>query len=162
MANRVKTIFGNMSWLMVSQIVNSLLAFIWTILITRYLGPTEYGVYGSTLSFAGLFLIITDLGISSYVIRTVSTDFDKEEYYLKNVFSLTIFLAVLYLIVVLIVLQVLGWNNYMTFFCLLFAFENIIVRFSATFGISYQVHEELKYSVEEFVEELFSDIAPKK
>lgn len=146
MANRVKTIFGNMSWLMVSQIVNSLLAFIWTILITRYLGPTEYGVYGSTLSFAGLFLIITDLGISSYVIRTVSTDFDKEEYYLKNVFSLTIFLAVLYLIVVLIVLQVLGWNNYMTFFCLLFAFENIIVRFSATFGISYQVHEELKYS----------------
>ena len=146
MVNKVRTVFANMSWLMVSQIVTSILAFIWTILITRYLGPSEYGIYGSAVSFAGLVTVILDLGIASYIVRAISTDFDSEEYYLRNAFSLTIFLAIVYLCVILIFLRLLGWNNYMTFICLLFAFENIIGRFSAIFTISYQIHEELKYN----------------
>lgn len=146
MANKVRTVFANMSWLMVSQIVASVFAFIWTILITRYLGPSEYGIYGSTVSFAGLFIIIADLGISSYIIRAISTDFDKEEYYLRNAFTLAIFLSILYFVVVLIFLLLFGWNNYMVFICLLFTFENIIGKFSNIFYISFQVHEELKYT----------------
>lgn len=146
MVNKVRTVFANMSWLMISQIVASVFSFIWTILITRYLGPSEYGIYGSAVSFTGLITFILDFGIAAYIVRSVSTDFDKEEYYLGNAFSLTIFLAALYFFVVLIFLQVLGWNNYMTIICLLFAFENIIVKFSGIFTISYQVHEEMKYN----------------
>ena len=43
MASNVRTIFANMSWLMVSQILTSVCAFVWTILSARYLGPSEYG-----------------------------------------------------------------------------------------------------------------------
>lgn len=146
MTNKVRTIFGNMSWLMISQIVTSVLAFIWTVVITRYLGPSEYGIYGSTASFSGLLMIFADFGISSYIIRAVSTDFDKEEYYLRNAFTLTIFLSILYFFIVLILLILFGWNNYMIFICLLFTIEIIVGRFSAIFYISYQVHEELKYN----------------
>lgn len=146
MTNKVRTVFANMSWMMISQIVSSVFAFIWTILITRYLGPSEYGIYGSAVSFSGLFIVIADLGISGYVIRSISSDFEKEEYYLRNAFSLTILLSILYFFVVLIFLFVFGWNNYMTFICLLFAFENIMVRFSNIFSISFQIHEKMKYS----------------
>ena len=33
--NKVRTIFANMSWLMASQIITSVCAFIWTILTAR-------------------------------------------------------------------------------------------------------------------------------
>ena len=148
-----------MSWLMVSQIINSICAFIWTILITRYLGPSEYGIYGSALSFAGLLVILTDLGISSYVIRVISTDFNKEEYYLRTSFTLTLLLSILYVIIMLFLLKILGWNNYRTFICMLFVFENIIIRFSSIAYVSFQAHEELKYqSISKIITTFFSFI----
>lgn len=157
MTNRIKTIFSNMSWLMVSQIITSICAFVWTILITRYLGPSEYGIYGSAQSFSGLLVIIADLGVSSYVIRVISTDFTKEEYYLRNCFTLTIFLSILYLVLVLFLLKICGWDSYMTFICILFVFENIIIRFSSIAYISFQAHEELKYqSIAKIITTIFS------
>ena len=62
MANKVKTIFANMSWLMVSQILTSVLAFVWTILMARYLGPTNYGIFGSAVSLTSLEEMASSLG----------------------------------------------------------------------------------------------------
>ena len=41
--SRVRTVFANMSWLMFSQIITSVCAFVWTILTARYLGVSDYG-----------------------------------------------------------------------------------------------------------------------
>ncbi|MEE1135004.1 MAG: oligosaccharide flippase family protein, partial [Methanobrevibacter sp.] len=45
--SEIKTLFKNFSWVTFSQVVTNLCAFVWTILIARYLGVTNYG----TLSF---------------------------------------------------------------------------------------------------------------
>lgn len=39
--SRVRTVFANMSWLMFSQIITSVCAFVWTILTARYLGVSD-------------------------------------------------------------------------------------------------------------------------
>ena len=145
MANKVKTIFANMSWLMVSQIITSICAFIWTIITARYLGVHDYGILGTATSFAVIFGILCDFGISTYLVRTISTDFESEQRYLSNALILKIFLSIFYMIIVFVALLILGWDNYIVLICLLFAFENLIKSFYNLIFTSFQAHEQLKY-----------------
>ena len=86
--SQIKTIFKNMSWLLVSQIVASICGFIWTILIARYLGVNEYGVLGFALSFTGLMAIAVDFGISTHIVREIATDNSIAAKYIGNALPL--------------------------------------------------------------------------
>ena len=78
MANRVRNIFENMSWMMASQIITSVAAFVWTIIMARYLGVSDFGIFGTAVSFYAIFAVINDLGISPYILRSISTDEEQE------------------------------------------------------------------------------------
>ena len=145
MANQVKTIFANMSWLMVSQILTSVFAFVWTILTARYLGPSDYGVFGTAVSFSTIFGVFATFGIFTYLVRAISTDFENEAKYLNNTLSLKIFLAIFYLAIIFFAAFFLGWNRYVIGFCMLFAFEYLIKTFHDVFFSSFQAHEKIKY-----------------
>ena len=145
MANKVRTIFANMSWLMVSQILTSVFAFVWTILTARYLGPSDYGVFGTAVSFSTIFGVFATFGIFTYLVRAISTDFENEAKYLNNTLSLKIFLAVFYLAIIFLAAFFLGWNRYVIGFCMLFAFEYLIKTFHDVFFSSFQAHEKIKY-----------------
>ena len=143
--NKVRTIFANMSWLMISQIITSVCAFVWTILTARYLGVSEYGIFGTAVSFASIFSVCADLGVTTYIVRSISTDFDNEKKYLGNAVGIKLALAIFYLIVVLLALFILGWDNYIVVICFLFAFENVIKSFQNVLYSSFQAHEMIKY-----------------
>ena len=100
MVNKVRTVFANISWMLIAQIIASVFSFVWTILTAQYLGPSDYGIFGTAISFSNLFMVITDLGIATYIVRSISTDFENEDKYLNNAFSLSLLLSVLYLSVV--------------------------------------------------------------
>ena len=143
--NKARTIFANMSWLMISQIITSVCAFVWTILTARYLGVSEYGIFGTAVSFASIFSVCADLGVTTYIVRSISTDFDNEKKYLGNAVGIKLALAIFYLIVVLFALFILGWDNYIVVICFLFAFENVIKSFQNVLYSSFQAHEMIKY-----------------
>ena len=145
MANKVRTIFANMSWLMVSQILTSVFAFIWTILTARYLGPSDYGVFGTAVSMSTIFGVFATFGIFTYLVRAISTDFENEDKYVNNTLSLKLFLAVFYFAIILLATFLLGWNRYVIGFCMLFAFEYLIKTFHDVFFSSFQAHEKIKY-----------------
>ena len=145
MVNKVRTVFANMSWMLIAQIIVSILSFIWTIMVAQYLGPSEYGIFGTAISFSNLFLVISDLGVGTYIIRSISTDLENENNYINNAFSLSLFLSVLYLVIVLVVLLGLGWDNLIILSCLLYAIVNVIGRFVGVLVIPFQVHEQMKF-----------------
>ena len=60
--SQVVTLFKNISWVTISQVVSNICAFIWTILIARYLGVTDYGI----LSFVISFVMILGIAIGTY------------------------------------------------------------------------------------------------
>ena len=143
--NRVRTIFANMSWLLASQIITSVCAFVWTILTARYLGVSDYGLFGTAVSFSSLFGVCADLGVTTYITRAISTDFNREKKYLSNAVGVKLFLSIFYLIVVSLALFILGWNNYAACICFLFALENVIMSFQNVIYSSFQAHEMMKY-----------------
>ena len=145
MTNKVKTIFANMSWLMVSQIITSACAFIWTIITARYLGPSDNGIFGTAVSFTVLFAVLADFGMTTYIVRAISTDFENEGKYLNNAISLKLFLSILYLSVVCLAMVIFGYDNFMMIICFLFAIESLIKSFQYAFCAPIQAHEMMKY-----------------
>ena len=86
--SKIQTIFKNMSWLLISQIIASVCGFVWTILMARYLGVERYGILGFAVSITGILGVIDDLGISTHIVRHIATNYESAPKYLGNAIPL--------------------------------------------------------------------------
>lgn len=143
--SQIKTIFKNMSWLLISQIIASVCGFIWTILMARYLGVSNYGVLGFAVSVSGILGIIDDLGISAHIVRHVATDNESAPKYLGNIIPFKVLLAAINLIVTPTILFLLKLDEYTIFITLLFTLEIIFKSYTnSLFGV-FQAFEKGNY-----------------
>ena len=143
--SQIKTIFKNMSWLLISQIIASICGFIWTILIARYLGVNDYGIMGFAISLTGILAITVDLGISAHIVRNISTDHNVAPKYLGNAIPLKSLFAVGTFILTLIILILMKCKELTITVTLLFTIEMIIKSFIGLLNGSFQEFEEGKY-----------------
>lgn len=143
--SQVKTIFKNMSWLLISQIITSIFGFIWTILIARYLGVNDYGILGFAISITAILGMIDDLGISTHIVRHISTDYDSAPKYLGNALPLKIIFALSKIILTLLILVVLGINELTITITIIFTLEMIFKSFINLLNGSFQAFELGKY-----------------
>ena len=102
--SQVKTIFKNMSWLLISQIIASICGFIWTVLMARYLGVNDYGILGFAISLTGMLSILFDFGIGFLSVRHIATNYDSTPKYLGNAIPLKGLLSLFGFVVILIIL----------------------------------------------------------
>ena len=72
-----KKIFANASWIMVGRIFQLALTFVTTMLVTRYLGPTEYGKVNYVYSYIQLFLPLCALGLNDIAVKQLVDDRER-------------------------------------------------------------------------------------
>lgn len=143
--SQVKTIFKNMSWLLISQIIASICGFIWTILIARYLGVNEYGILGFAISLTGVLTFTTDFGIGAYIVRHLATDYNSTPKFLGNAFPLKAIFCMGTIIFTLIILLLMKSDELTITVTLLFALELIIKSYFNLLNGAFQAFEEGKY-----------------
>ena len=143
--SKVKTIFKNMSWLFISQIIASICGFIWTILMARYLGVSKFGIFGFATSLTGMMAILFDLGIGVHCVRHIATDYDSAPKYLGNIIPLKGILSIIGFILILLVLLLMKVDELTLTVTLLFAIEQIIKKFFDFMNSTFQAFEEGKY-----------------
>lgn len=143
--NQIRTMFKNMSWIFISQIIASICGFIWTILIARYLGVTKYGIFGFATSLAAILAITVDWGISTHIVRHISTNFDSAPKYLGNSFPLKSIFGIGTMILTLIILLVMKSDELTITVTLLITFEIVIKSFINLINGAFQAFEEGKY-----------------
>ena len=143
--SQIRTIFTNMSWLVVSQIITSVFGFIWTIMIARYLGVNDYGILGFAISFTTILGILDDMGISTHIVRHISTNYDSASKYLGNALPLKIIFSSFKMLLTIIVLIILGVNELTIFITLLFSFELIFKSYINCLYGSFQAFEMGKF-----------------
>ena len=143
--SQIKTIFKNMSWLFISQIIASICGFIWTILIARYLGVSKFGIFGFATSLTGMLAILFDLGIGVHSVRHIATNYDSAPKYLGNIMPLKGIFSIMGFIVILIVLLLMKVDELTLTVTLLFAIEQIIKKFFEFMNATFQAFEEGKY-----------------
>ncbi len=64
-----QTILRNSIWLLIDKISSYFFMFILTIIMARYLNVELYGKLNFVITFAGLFVILSDLGLSKLLIQ---------------------------------------------------------------------------------------------
>ena len=143
--SQIRTIFKNMSWLLISQIIASICGFIWTVLMARYLGVSNYGILGFAISFTGISIIIVEFGISFNMVRTIATDHSSAPKYLGNAIPLKGLLSVVLFTISLIILILIQSNELTITITLLFTIESIIKSYAGLLNSAFQGFEKLKY-----------------
>lgn len=134
-----------MSWLLISQIIASICGFIWTVLIARYLGVSDYGILGFAISFTGMMSIALDLGVGTHIVRHIATDYDSAPKYLGNAIPLKALFSIATFILTLIILILMKSNELTITITLLFTIEMIIKTFANIFHGAFQAFEQSKY-----------------
>ena len=106
--SEIKTLFKNISWVTSSQVVVNLCAFLWTILIARYLGVNDYGILSFAISFTVLLGMGTDIGMSTFATREISQDKSKTKKYVNNILPFKIVLSISLFFITALLLYLLG------------------------------------------------------
>ena len=143
--SKTKTIFKNMSWLFISQIITSILGFIWTMLMARYLGVEQYGIFGFAVSLTGILCILFDFGIGIHSVRHIATDYDSAPKYLGNAIPLKGLFSIFGFFVILIVLILMKCDELTITVTLLITIEQIIKKFVELMTATFQAFEEGKF-----------------
>lgn len=101
----------NSTWIMAEHVYQMVINFVLTILVSRYLGPANYGVlnYGATL--VNIFLVFTKLGLDMMIANEFIKHRDKEGVVLGTSITMRLISAVISVGIIAILVFVLQANS---------------------------------------------------
>ena len=135
----------NTQWMFISEFFNKGLMFLVTIMLTRYLGAKGYGQLSFSLSFAGLFIVIADFGISTITTRNMAIDKSIFKKYLENIFVLKFLLALLTIFLSMIVLSYMKKPDYVLIIVFISILHLIISSYNEFISSVLRAFEKMKY-----------------
>jgi len=83
----------NTIFLSSAQIIGRLIGFFYFLFLARSLGVASFGIYNFTLAFVYNFIPVADFGLERLVLRDISRDSGKINFYLSRLIPLRLFLA---------------------------------------------------------------------
>lgn len=72
--NYIKKVFGNSAWMILSKIINILVGFAVSVLITRYLGPEQKGEMANAQALASFWSFLASFGLLDILISRFASD----------------------------------------------------------------------------------------
>lgn len=105
-----KRILKNASYLVISDQVSHLISMVQVVILVRYLGTSGYGVWSLVQSFPGMFLVMTDIGLNSIMLRTIAKDQSCEKKLVQQVCLLKLVLSFVFLAAMGIILRVFNYE----------------------------------------------------
>lgn len=106
----INSIKSGAKWSLLSQLVEVVVGLILITIITRILGPTDYGVYQTILAIIMISTMISDFGISTSVSRYIATnitdDKKKSEYITYGVITKILFMSCITLLLFNLIPQI--------------------------------------------------------
>jgi len=80
----MRTVAKSTFILIMTRIDHKILTLILIIYVAQYLGDAGFGKYAFAVALAGLFIVFSDLGLSTLAIREIARNKNKREEYLGN------------------------------------------------------------------------------
>ena len=126
-------ILRNFSFLTAAHLVEKLITFIIVIILARYLGVENYGVYALALSFVGLFGNLFDGGLNLLLMREMSKENTDRPKLFGHVLAGKIFLGFIILVVIILLAIALGYQQTVLLSIIIYGVSMFFLSFSNTF-----------------------------
>jgi O-antigen/teichoic acid export membrane protein len=140
-----RTVFKNTLYLVGAQAVTSGAAFVQAVLLVRYLGKEGYGVWSVALAWPGIFFVLTDMGLNSYILREIAAERARLGFYFLNSLAIKTVLAALFLAVVWAASNFLGYKPEVAYYICLAGAAQALVCFEALFTALFRAIQRFAY-----------------
>ena len=127
------------------QTSSAALSLITTLLLTRYLGPEQFGLFATALSLAILLTPLSDLGFDLHMIRMISTKSDSLTTELSQTFSTRILLSLSVWILMIISAVALRYSADLIMYVALVGIASTITSLATNFNSAIRALRKMKY-----------------
>lgn len=122
--------FSNTSWLMVEKVGNLVVVFIIGVLVARYLGPEQFGIYSFSKSIALSFVVLCGVGLERFVVKDFVHQTREREVIFGTVFVLQLCTAMLSVLIFLVISPIILHEAATFYLSLIFIAVTAIDAFS--------------------------------
>lgn len=128
-----------------ANLTRKVFAFLYIMLIARYLGVVEFGVITFAVGFTELFIVITDPGLNTLIVREVARDKSVGQKYLGNVAVMKAIFVFVFIGWLSLFVHVLGYSTQTIQVVYLIGAHIILRAFANILYALFQAHEKLEY-----------------
>lgn len=141
----IRTIAKNNVWLMLAQIVTTVLGLLYLAYLTRHLEPEGWGIISFALSLAAILSVFLDLGLNAMITREIARDRSVTGKYAGNVLVLKLLLSISLFAIVAIALRFVGYSGEVATVIELILLSYIFTAISQIFYNVLQANEIMEY-----------------
>ena len=138
-------VIGNTFWLLLQRAGGRILTLLLMIYLARSLGSLGFGKLSFAISFTSLFLILSDLGITTLTVREVARDKERGPEYIGNNATLKLILSIFTFLAISISVSLMKIPLDTRFVIYLIGARIIFDNMGGFFGAVFQAYEEMKY-----------------
>ena len=143
--NTESRIAKNTILMLISLILTLILGFFITTYTARYLGVENFGIISLALSITGIYMIFTDLGLNTLIVREIARDKSFGDKYTSNILLIKLLLTIMTLILIIITVSLLGYDLEVKNVIYIITFSIMISTFTNYFGSVFQANQRMLY-----------------
>lgn len=110
-ASNGSNIGRNALMLGIGNLLSRALGFVLYILLARYLGPKDYGVYNIAISYVQIFVLLGNFGLDVVYIRSISRDLSLSSQYFFAGLSLKAILSIVSFLILVTIAWILNYDR---------------------------------------------------
>jgi O-antigen/teichoic acid export membrane protein len=122
--------FKNTSWLFGEKVLRIVVGIFVGVWIARYLGPERFGLFSYAQSFAGLFVVIANLGLDGIIVRELVKNESRIDEIIGTAFWLKLIGAIAVLCILVISIQFTSDDRYTNILIFIIASAAIFQSFN--------------------------------
>jgi O-antigen/teichoic acid export membrane protein len=140
-----KRLVRNTGYLLTSTIAVKILTFVTVVIIARYLGKDNFGVFAAAQAFVGLFIVIISLGTEFGFVYEGSKNKEIINSFLGSGIVLKVGLGVLSFIVIVLMARLLGYSQLHVAAISIFVLVWVFISFQNFFSGVFQIHQRMEF-----------------
>ncbi len=147
MSFNLRKFFKNLGYLFSVNMLSSALLFFQGIVLVRYLGTENYGVWSLARSLPGMLFVLADLGLNSLILREIAHQPSRQrtEHFFSNALVMKIYLSAAFVLVLAGVLTVFDYSRQVAVLVMLSAISYIVVTFAEIVIVLFKAREDFKW-----------------
>ena len=135
----------NSAFVLGTQMVLKILAFLFNVYVVRRLGDVHFGRYTAAIAYVDLFAVFTDWGMSPYAVREMARDHRRTSWLLPNIVAIRVVLSLIIMLIAPLSALWLGKGSDMVLGILIASAGLILYAFQGPLDSALTARERLDY-----------------